>query len=434
VGGTLTITRRDVAQWVGGSTGNWFDPANWADGAVPTLSNVANVLIPSGVVVTFDTQGALAGVPTGPVILGGLGQGGSLLMNDGALNVGSGGINLAGLTQTGGALESVGSISLGTFTQSGGITGTQGSFTTTTGFTQTGGGTLDIGGNAAIGATNGPVTLGNLSVDGNLAVESKDGPIRQSEGTHLAVEGTGNYTAKKDGQPADIALGNAGNDLGSKVSANGANVALAQEGALTLGTTVSSGNLDVKSGGRIDFGQTTVGGDLHATSAGGGITQSGPLHVAGTTGLAAGTGDIALGNGANSFGGAVSMRGNELTLVAGSSITLGNVDAAGALTVNSGSGQITQAPGTSRNVAGGVKIGGPSAGAQSITPFIVPAQLNVAQEPVAEAAPGVAGQTGGKTAAKAAGGSAGSCDPAVAADIYRSSGGLATSAAGCSAQ
>jgi hypothetical protein len=34
------ITRLNSVTWVGGSSGNWFDPANWAGGAVPDLSNV----------------------------------------------------------------------------------------------------------------------------------------------------------------------------------------------------------------------------------------------------------------------------------------------------------------------------------------------------------------------------------------------------------
>ncbi len=422
VAGELTITQRDVATWIGGTTGNWFDPANWADGAVPTLSNVGNVLIPIGVTVTFDTEGALAGVPTGPVNLNGLGQGGSLIMNDGALSVGPGGIALADLTQTGGVLESQGDVNLESFTQTGGSTSTAGDFSTTTGFTQTGSGTLNVGGDAAIDATSGNVVLGNLTIAGDLEVDSKDGTISQSEGTKIAVDGTGSYTAHKDGKPADVTLGNSGNDLGSTVSANGANIALVQDGPLTLGEAHATGDLDIKAGGKIDFGVTTVGGDLHAASEKGGITQSGPVSVTGASSLAAGSGDIRLGNSGNQFGGAVSMSGAGVTLTNNGPIILGNVDATGKLTVNAGNGKITQAPGTHRNAAGGTSIGGASAETGSLTPFVVPERLVTTASSTIEA-----------EAEKGAMG-AGSCDPAVASAIYRAGGALSSDAGGCSAQ
>ena len=41
---SANITRLNSVNWVGmGSTNNWFDAANWEDGAVPDLANVANV-------------------------------------------------------------------------------------------------------------------------------------------------------------------------------------------------------------------------------------------------------------------------------------------------------------------------------------------------------------------------------------------------------
>ena len=44
---TSSITQLNSVTWVGGSSGNWFNPTNWAGGAVPDLSNVANVVIPA---------------------------------------------------------------------------------------------------------------------------------------------------------------------------------------------------------------------------------------------------------------------------------------------------------------------------------------------------------------------------------------------------
>ncbi|MGE0803729.1 MAG: hypothetical protein AB7G13_29445 [Lautropia sp.] len=54
------IPRRDTATWVGGPEGNWFDPANWAERAVPDLANVAEVVIPAGTAVHFDPAAAVA--------------------------------------------------------------------------------------------------------------------------------------------------------------------------------------------------------------------------------------------------------------------------------------------------------------------------------------------------------------------------------------
>ncbi len=82
---TAAITRLDAVTWVGGAFGNWFDPANWAGGAVPDLANVANVVIPAGVVVSFDTGGAVAPAQTGPVQLDSLGNAGNLSQATGAL-------------------------------------------------------------------------------------------------------------------------------------------------------------------------------------------------------------------------------------------------------------------------------------------------------------------------------------------------------------
>lgn len=58
------ITPLYSATWVGGTTGQWFDPNNWAPtsnlaarGVVPDLDNVANVVIPGSNTVTFDSAG-----------------------------------------------------------------------------------------------------------------------------------------------------------------------------------------------------------------------------------------------------------------------------------------------------------------------------------------------------------------------------------------
>ena len=84
---TASITRLPQVSWTGGATGNWFDPANWAGGAVPDLANVASVVIPAGVTVSFGTT-VVSPAEAGAVSLDALGTAGSLSMTGGTLNVG----------------------------------------------------------------------------------------------------------------------------------------------------------------------------------------------------------------------------------------------------------------------------------------------------------------------------------------------------------
>ncbi len=218
-GAVGTITRLSQVTWVGGSTGNWFDPANWAGGAVPDLSNVANVVIPTGVTVSFSNT-VVAPAQAGAVNLVSIGTGGSLAISAGTLNVGSGGVALNTLTQSGGALSSTGDIAVANLSQTAG-TLSAARLSTTTSFSQTGSGTITATGDIALGATNGPVTLGNLSTTGALSVTSTGGAIAQNAGTSMSVAGTSTFLASNLGIPADVTLANSGNTLIGTVTING---------------------------------------------------------------------------------------------------------------------------------------------------------------------------------------------------------------------
>ena len=126
-GPTASIARLSQVTWVGGATGNWFDPANWAGGAVPDLANVASVTIPAGVTVSFDNT-PVAPAQAGPVSIDSLGVAGSLSQSAGTLNVGAGGVTLNTLTQTGGVLTTPGAVALTSLNQTAG-TLTAGSLT-----------------------------------------------------------------------------------------------------------------------------------------------------------------------------------------------------------------------------------------------------------------------------------------------------------------
>jgi hypothetical protein len=307
---TASITRLSAVTWVGGTTGSWFDPANWAGGAVPDLANVANVTIPAGVTVSFDNT-PVAPAQAGPVSIDSLGVAGSLSQSAGTLNVGAGGVTLNTLTQTGGELATTGALTLGSLSQSAGSL-SAGSLSTTTSYSQTGTGTINVTGDVSITATTAPVLLGNLNTGGTLNVNSTGGSITQTAGTVLTVTGPATLTASQNGTPANVYLGNAGNTLSGPVTASGADVTLNTTGPLTTNVT-ATGDATLTSGGATTLGASTVGGNLNVTSTGD-VTQTAPLTVAGTTTVTSTQGDVVLSNPNNNLTGVVTTQGNNVTV------------------------------------------------------------------------------------------------------------------------
>jgi filamentous hemagglutinin family protein len=314
---TANITQLASVVWIGPATGgSWSNPANWAVGAIPDLSNVANVVVPAGDTVTFDSSVA------GPVQLSNLSSG--------------------GLTIAGGTLDVSTALNLTNYAQSGGTVGGPGSFTVNGAFSQTAGqinmgpgsvtitqsqGNLSFA-NISAGAINltstvGNVTLGTLGATSNLAVTALGGAITQSAGATLAVGGTTALQASDAGVPANIDLTNASNTFGSAVSATGAQISLTDAGPLTLGTVNATGNLTLASNGALNLGSSTVGGNLSTTSGNGDVIQNGPLHIGGTTHIMAGTGSIQLNNPLNvlkgnvtTVGGSVAVAGDQIGVTA----------------------------------------------------------------------------------------------------------------------
>jgi hypothetical protein len=293
------ITRLSSVTWAGGSSGNWFDPANWAGGAVPDLSNVANVVIPSGVTVSFGGT-VVSPSQSGAVNLDGLfGAGGSLSQSDGTLNVGTGGVTLGSLTQSGGALTNAGSTTLVSFTQTGGSAALSDALTVTQDFSQGTAGSVTVGGNTSLNDTSGGVQLGSLSSTGTLTVSSTDGAITQALGTTITALGTSSVMAMQGGSPADITWTNLGNDFQGAVNLSGRNLSMTDTNTLALGTASATGNLTLNSNGALSLGTSTVGGNLSANSGNGDITQIGALTVVGDTMLLAGSGAVKLPNAGN---------------------------------------------------------------------------------------------------------------------------------------
>jgi hypothetical protein len=82
------ITQLNSVTYVGPVGGDWSLASNWAGGALPDLSNVANVVIPTGTAVTYDASVA------GPVT--------SQVAANGALNLSNAGdVSLGGISGSG---------------------------------------------------------------------------------------------------------------------------------------------------------------------------------------------------------------------------------------------------------------------------------------------------------------------------------------------
>ena len=237
---TANITRLNSVTWTGGSSGNWFDPANWG-GAVPDQSNVANVIIPNGTTVVFGTT-VLAPAQSGTVNLDGIGSAGSLSQTGGALNLGRGGMTLNTFIQSDGTLNSTGPINLGTYSQTGGTTQTGGNFSTTTDFSQGTSGTLTIGGTTSITDTTGGSKIGNMNSTGTINFNSTGGDITQSSGTTIAANDSSTFNASNGGTKSDITLTGANNNFVGPIHLDGNNVAVTDGvGGLILGNVTTSG-------------------------------------------------------------------------------------------------------------------------------------------------------------------------------------------------
>jgi len=170
-----TITRLSSVSWTGGADGNWFDPTNWAGGAVPDLSNVAKVVAPTGVEISFGNA-VVAPAQGGATNVDSILSGGGLRMASGTLNVGSGGLTLATWVQTGGSLSSAGPL------------------TVTESFVQGSAGSVIVDGAISVNAKTGAMTVGNLRTNSTLTVAANLG-IVQAPDTRIEADGAARFSA-----------------------------------------------------------------------------------------------------------------------------------------------------------------------------------------------------------------------------------------------
>lgn len=293
---TANITRLSSVTWVGGATGDWSLASNWAGGAIPDFSNVANVVIPTGKTVAFD-----AGL-TAPVHV-------DNISSLGGLDVAAGTLNVANLLST------------ATYNQTGGaVTGHD--MTVTTSYAQPAG-TITMSGDVTINQAVGGIAIGELASD-TLHVTTTNGAITQEVGKKITSTTSSTFVAGGDN---DITLTNNDNEFGV-LSMSGKNVAAKDKNALPLGNIIATGTVGI-------------------TTTDGAITQStgSKIEAGGDTTIVAGNNkDITLNNDNNDFN-HIAATGKNITIKDKDDIALDNIIATGTVNITTTNGDITQVAG-----------------------------------------------------------------------------------------
>jgi autotransporter-associated beta strand protein len=300
-----TITRQSSVTWIGGSTGEWFNPANWAvtgnlgvAGAVPDLSNVSAVVIGTGKTVTFNDSvaGITSPASTGAVNITTLSGGGSLSVTNGDLSATS--LNVIQLnTSVGTSITTSTGITVATATGTSdtiaGVLAGNGSLT------KNGSGKLILSGtNTYTGDTN--INAGTLTLTGTLATATNVvmtnaavWDLQASQTIASLTMASGNSITNTAGTSSLTVSG--ASTLANSITTTGTQV---YSGAVTLGADVelSSSDSDITFASAI----TGSGKDLTVSTGNGDIT----LAAVGTT--LAFLGDVVLNSsGATTLGGAV---------------------------------------------------------------------------------------------------------------------------------
>ncbi len=241
-------------------------------------------------------------------------------------------------------------------------------------------------GNATLNDTGAISFSGTASaITTNLTVTAA-GAITQGAGGSIVVGGATSLTA---GAANNITLTEAGNNFNSLSIVSGKDVSIRDANGINLGTSTVSGNFSLQAAGVVtDSGVLIIAGTTSLTNtagsttldnannfvgsvtvsaagfdvtlndtgsidfaaltaanlvvtAGGPITDSGTITVTGTASLSAtptadAGNDIILNSAANNFGGALTLVGNDLTIVDVNAVTITTATAGANLTVNAG--------------------------------------------------------------------------------------------------
>lgn len=248
---------------------------------MPDLNNVANVILPAGVTVSFNNT-VVAPAQLGTVSIDSLTAGSAnLSQTAGTLNVGLGGITLYSINLANGTLTSLGPINLASYIQSGGNLTASGNLTTQT-YNQSGGLAMILG---MLTTTNYTQSNGTTNVTGNLTATN----YTQSNGT---TNVQGNLLLTNFTQTGGLTT------TSSNLTVNGSY-------AQTGGQVNVTGNANITTTSVMTLGNLTVGGTLSANSTSGNINQSAgsQMSVTGMASFLAPLGLITLNPGNNFAGG-----------------------------------------------------------------------------------------------------------------------------------
>ena len=300
-----------------------------------------------GTVTSLVLDDGLANIVLPTMTLSGVGAGTNLTGGATTLDVTAGGT----ITQGGGTALSVnGTTNFAAGVNAITVTNPGNSFAGNVGFT---GGAVSLASGGALSSSG--VARGDLS-------ETAGGTISEgTAGIHLTgTAGTNTATFTVTGAAHDVNLGVAANNFNAEavtIGASGggsvANVRVADTNAafvpLTMPGTLTSLVLSDPNAPIALPGEslTGVGGGTNLAgggttldvTAGGAITESGPLVVDGQTGLHAsgGAANITLSNTANQFNGAILLNGNAVTVANTAGTMLMGASTAGSLTLDAGS-------------------------------------------------------------------------------------------------
>ena len=234
-----TITQLSSVNYIGPTGGNWSTQTNWAGGAIPTLNNVATVIIPAGLSVVYDASS--------------VGQIGSIIQNNGTVIFNeSSPFNLTNTLSGGGVFAQTGSAPLtisGNNNQS-----IPGPFT----------GQFSI----ASGST---LLLGNANALGAGTITSNNGSLGLTAGTILSsitVSGSVNLISNINTVGSQYYAGNVTISSGSStmpmsISADDANITFVG----TLNSDSENRSLTINAGlGKVSFTENVggTGSDIYS--------------------------------------------------------------------------------------------------------------------------------------------------------------------------
>jgi mucin-19 len=361
-----TITQLNSVTYIGPAGGDWSVASNWAGGAIPDLSNVANVVIPTGTSVSYDA--AVAGPVTSQVAANG-----SLSLASAGAAVSLGGISGSGPIALGANTLTLSAAAGGNY--SGAISGT-GGFTVASG-TQTLSGVNTYTGNTAIntgasliiagsGQLGGGNYAGNITNNGSFVYASS---ATQTVSGVISGSGSLTQTAIPSGSPVGTLILTAANTYTGATTVDAGTLAITNAGALgtgAAGTTVNSGGtLDLRNVIGVAEPITLAGGTLATSTGTSSVTA--PISISGASTVDVDGTELTLEGVISGSGSLEKEGGGTLVLAAANTYTGATTVDAGTLAITNVDALGSGAAGTTVNINGTLDLRNVTGLTESIT-------------------------------------------------------------------